>query len=394
MPHVRQQVYAMSLRQFLEYIAEQHRAVSALLREMEKVDQRIRELFQEELRIWQEHFAYCYPRLVAQREEMPLAFRQQIDQTIQEERERIRSEIAELDKAISTAQQELDAQVAKAQDAQKALRKANPELDRVEEDLKAQIRKLQEEYARAFEEEEALRSQSFGWLRHRRQLRRLRRLQKLTKRQQNEALQNLRAVRQDWLTRLQQTADEQANLRAAWKKTSIEMAQNRARRDYLEAHLEELATEAGFKRVLEEMREAPDVPAEFGQRLQELARHNGIRAQYEKALETVSQAIGLLRGIATGLERFVGSVRQVYREQQRYQLSPIRVRVPQLAIRVNQLWPPLTDKIRDQDALSRDPLGLATIIQAQLNDPLDADTLQQYFEQMGNALSRATAAWS
>ncbi len=394
MPHVRQQVYAMSLRQFLEYIAEQHRAVSALLREMEKVDQRIRELFQEELRIWQEHFAYCYPRLVAQREEMPLAFRQQIDQTIQEERERIRSEIAELDKAISTAQQELDAQVAKAQDAQKALRKANPELERVEEDLKAQIRKLQEEYARAFEEEEALRSQSFGWLRHRRQLRRLRRLQKLTKRQQNEALQNLRAVRQDWLTRLQQTADEQANLRTAWKKTSIEMAQNRARRDYLEAHLEELATEAGFKRVLEEMREAPDVPAEFGQHLQELARHNGIRAQYEKALETVSQAIGLLRGIATGLERFVGSVRQVYREQQRYQLSPIKVRVPQLAIRVNQLWPPLTDKIRDQDALSRDPLSLATIIQAQLNDPLDADTLQQYFEQMGNALSRATAAWS
>jgi len=108
----------------------------------------------------------------------------------------------------------------------------------------------------------------------------------------------------------------------------------------------------------------------------------------------VSQSLGLLRGINTGLDKFCESVAQVLAEQSRYNLREIDIDVPRDVVVVNQTWAWLASEVRDEDKVLQSPLEFAAIVRQYVNDRLTPQVIQYFFETMGDSLNRATAAWN
>jgi len=385
---------SMGLKQFESYLRDRNAELDACIREIEEVQQRLQQAFQAELKVWQGLFGYCYPQILAHREALPAEFVSHLDHVEQEELQKLQAEMVELTSKIEAGRKAIDGWTAEAQEAARALRSANPEFDAREEDLKRRISTLQDEYTEAYRQLEAAREPLLGWLSNAGGIRQARHKQEEIKKQQAQATEQLREVRQKWLSAVQETSEKQSQLREQWQQTTVEIAELQARYDYLRNNLKEVARQNGIRRVLDEMTEAPALEGELGDKLRQLAEHNAVRARFEEGLMAVSQSLGLLRGINTGLDKFCESVAQVLAEQSRYNLREIDIDVPRDVVVVNQTWAWLASEARDEDKVLQSPLEFAAIVRQYVNDRLTPQVIQYFFETMGDSLNRATAAWN
>ncbi|MBC7254940.1 MAG: hypothetical protein H5T66_02385, partial [Chloroflexi bacterium] len=118
-----------------------------------------------------------------------------------------------------------------------------------------------------------------------------------------------------------------------------------------------------------------------------------VRRTFEEGLQAIAEALGLLKGLSNGLERFTQSVGKVLAEQRRYNLKPVRVLVPELAVNVNALWAELRQKVQDERYLGANPLEFVRLGREEITGRLSNEIIQAFFEGMGNALNEATKAW-
>lgn len=388
-----ERVYRLNLEQFHRYLDEKRRELEACYKDVEEVQFQFNDIFKRELAAWQEKFSFCFPRLLAGRRELPPALAQLLDRTEAEERARLEQEIANLAEEIRAGRAKMDELTAQAQAANEALRRANPELNAQEEQIKARVVRYEDEYAQAFEEMERLRAAPLGGLLHGAKIRRLQKVQRLAKQQQTKLYAQLRQVRQAWQDKIKEAGDTQAALREEWQKVSVRVAEAQARHDHLQANLDTLAEQKAAQRVLEEMREPPDVPGELGQALKELVERNHVRWDYEQGLRAVAEVLGLTKGVGEGLKRFQKSVATVLQEQRRYNLKPVEVLLPQSVVTVNETWKELQAKVKDEKYMGAHPLEFSRTVDAYIKQRLTDAKIQDLFEQMGNALNQATAAW-
>ncbi|MEN6478709.1 MAG: hypothetical protein ABFD20_03610 [Anaerolineales bacterium] len=387
-------VYPMTLAQFEAYLGDKLKELQTCMQEIDEVRLQFEKAFQQELAAWQERFAYCYPIIEADRTVLPVDMRTQLEQIEREEMAKIQAEMATLQQRIEQAHAEMDELMRQASEARQELRQRNPELDRREEKLKADVVKLQDRYAQLYAQEEQLSAARWGWLTNAGKIRRLRREQKKVKDDQAKALAKLSKVRTEWVERVQQTSEAQAELSAKWQSLSVAVAKDEARLAFLSANTAALGEQNAIQRLLEELREPPDIPGELGAKLQELAEHNRIRASYEQGMNDVSLSLGLMKGIGTGLGKFRESVSKVVDEQRRYNLAPVQVAVPASVAVINQTWKYLADKVHDEDYMGKNPLAFSEIVAKYVSNRLTDVTIQRFFEELGAALNRATAAWS
>lgn len=389
----KQRVYTMNLAQFDRYLRDKSGELTSCVNVIDDIHTQFETLFRRELEIWQELFAECYPELSLQREEMPDALQVYLDRIEAEELARLQEEIADLEKQLEELRYQMDTNMVRAQAATKALQEANPDLNRREEQLQATIVQLQDEYAQAYEELEELQGPSMSWLTNAGAIRRAKRKQRDLKRKQAEALEELRAVRQEWLTMVQETSEKQGQLRGSWQQAGITSAELQARYDHLVNNLEDLARQDGMQRALLEITESYPVEGELGEQLAKVARHNAIRNSYEAGLGASSETLGLLRGIGTGLEKFSQSVSNVHAQQRRYNLRQIKIVLPHDVGVVNQTWKQLQERVQDRQRMVENPLEFVEIAERYVIDRLTEEVIQRFFEQMGRALNLGTAAW-
>lgn len=386
--------YHMKLSDFYRYLTDKGAEVQACYKEVEEVRVRLEAAFKQALAAWQEKYSYCLPRLAAQRHEMPPAFAQLLDRIEAEERARIEKEIADLEAEVRVKRAQMDELVAQAQGATDVLRRTNPRLNEEEEQLKAQVARLEDEYAELYEQIERLDTFPLGWLINAFKIAGLKRRQRAIKQEQARNLAALRRVRQEWADNLQKAGEEQAKWRADWEQLSIRASEAQARRDHLVANLNALAAQAGLQRVLDEMVEPPaDVSGDLGAALKELAERNRVRKAYEEGLRAVSEASGLTKGVATGMERFRQSVGKVVAEQRRYNLKNVDVRLPQSVVALNESWNELRNQVKDDHYLGARPLEFSRIVSDVRQKRLTDANIQLLFEQMGQALNKATEQW-
>ncbi|HHX63735.1 MAG TPA: hypothetical protein GX702_02480 [Chloroflexi bacterium] len=383
----------MNLTEYYRYLDEKRRELEACYRDVEEVQFQFNDIFKRELALWQEKFAFCYPRVVAGREELPTEFAAALDRVEAEEQERIRNEMADLDKQVRDGRAEMDRLTAEAQEATESLQAMAPRLNAEEQKLQARVVRLQDEYAHAFEEAEALRASPLGRLTNGGKIRRLQKAQRTARKKQEQAMQRLRAIRQEWQKTLNDTGERQSELREKWHQLSVEVARAQGQRDHLEANFDALAGEAAVQRYLEEMKEAPDVPGELGEALEELVRRNYIRWDYEQGLQSVAEALGMLNGINEGLKRFLRSVSTVVQEQRRYNLPVTRVQIPPIVFSVHNIWRELQAQVKDERQMGANPRQFSAIVERTLTKRLPDEAIQDFFEQMGQVLNRATASW-
>ena len=394
MARARERVKGLTLAQFHRYLDKWGRELKACYKEIEEIQFEFNDVFQRELEAWKETFGRAFPLLTAQRPEMPEAFARQIDQIEVEEQERIREEIATLDVQIVEGRGEMDRLVADAQAAGDALRQANPELNDEEEGLKAQVLRYEDQFVKAFDEQDALESRLFGTVTSLLKIRRLKKTQKKAKKNQAAVLARLRQVRQEWVKKVDEAGETQAGLRGQWQERSIAVSEAQGRRDHLESNFASLAEQAALQRVLEEMSEPPaDVDGELGATLEELVERNRVRWGYEEGLKAVAEALGLLKGMGEGLQRFQKSVQTVLQEQRRYSLREVQLILPKSVVAINQIWNALRDKVLDEKYMGRHPLEFSKIVDQYIRDRLDDASIQGFFENMGESLNAATSAW-
>ncbi len=393
MAQTKKRVYRMTLAEFHRYLRDKREELQVCYQEVEEVQFQLNDMFKRELEVWQEQISFCYPRLAEQRDEMPRAFAEQIDGAEAEEKERIRQEIADLAREIEEMRQRMDELMARGQAATKDLREHNPRLNAREERLKKQVFDYEEEYAQAFEEIEALRKQPFGWLTNLGRIRRLKRVQKRAKEQQRHALEELREVRQTWKQKVEGTGETQATLRKEWEQLGISLSQARGRHDHLRENFDALAEQAALQRVLEELEEPPDVPGPLGEGLEKLVKHNKIRRAYETGLRSVAETLGLLKALREGLDRFENSVRTVREEQRRFNLPRTRVLVPHSVAATNQIWKTLKNHVEDEKEMGTNPLKFSRIADHYIKSRLSDEQIESFFQELGQALNRATKAW-
>jgi len=389
----RERTYRMSLRDFYRYLDDKRSELAACYKDVEEVQFEFNGIFQRELAAWQELLAYLFPRVAAQRSELPEAFARLIDRTEDEERARIQGETADLDKRIAELQERSDALLNQGQAATESLRRANPELNESEERLKARMAAYQTEFAELYERLDRLDDSPLGWLTNGGEIRRLKREQARIKHEQAVTLDELRRVRAEWATRLQEISNTQAELREQWQQVSVELAQAQARRDHLQTNLDALSQQAALQRVFEELNEPPAVPGELGDKLAELAQRNVTRRMYEQGLASVAETLGLTKGVGEGMARFQKSVGTVLEEQQRYSLKQVDVVLPQQIVEMNEIWSQLRTKVQDEKQMGRYPMEFSQIVKGYIDDHLTDAQIQSLFEEMGNALSAATKAW-
>lgn len=388
-----QRVYRMTLAQFHKYLGDKREELDACRQEIEEIQVRFRKVFDDELAVWQDLFSYCFPRVKEGRAELPADFRAYLDGIEAEEKARIRGEIADLEREVAEKRALADNLVARAQEATEVMHASNPELNAQEEELKARVARLQDDFTRAFEEEDRLKAEALGGLRHAVRIRRLHRLQKTAKAQQEQALKALRQVRKSWLDTVQATSETQAALRQEWQEASIRISEAQGQRDYMVQHFDTLAEDAALLRALQELDRPTSVPGELGAKLAELAQHNVVRKSFEEGLASVAEALGLLKGVSDGLGRFRDSVGKVVAEQRRYNLKPVQVPVPHQAAAINAIWAELRQQVKNEDYMGSNPLEFVRIVKRYISEPLTNATIQAFFEGMGEALNQATKAW-
>ncbi len=385
----------LGLAEFHRYLDQTRRKVEVCYTEVEEVQKQFNDIFKRELEVWQERFSFCFPRLLAQRDEMPEAFRKHIAQVESEEQKRIRQEIAELENKIAENERRMDELLAGAQNTAEALRKANPKLNAREEQLKALIIQYEDEYARAFEELDSLDTFPLGWLTHFGKIRRLKRVQREAKKKQDEAALKMREVRQEWVDRVEKAGETQAELRQEWQTLSVATAQFKSELDQKVTAFDALAEQAAIQRVLEELPQTPKgLEGELGEAIHSLVEHNKIRWSYEEGLKAVAEALGLLKGIGEGIERFRRSVGTVLQEQRRHNLRAINIVVPASVVAINGIWPDLRTRIKDEKQIATRPVEFSRMVKQRLSDRLTDTVIQAYFNDQGEALNRATKAWN
>jgi hypothetical protein len=384
--------HRMKLSQFNDYLQVKQRELAQCYSEIEEVQAEFNEIFRREMAAWQATFSRCFPEVLARRNEMPASFGEQIDQIEQEELQKLRDEMDQLESEVAAIRAEMDRFTAAGQALVEEMRVHNPELNQREETLKKRVVRLQNEYTKAWEEAERL-SEGLGWLTHASKLAKLRAAQRDAKQKQERAIQALNAVRQQWLTKVEETSQAQAELRKQWQERSVQAAEKQGRLDHIRNNLDDLAQQNAITRVLEELDEDPGVEGELGDALRELIQRNRVRSDYETGLSSVAEALGLTKGVGEGLRRFGQSVATVVQEQRRHNLKDVWVILPRTIIALNETWRALAEKVKDEKQMGTDPLAFSRIIKTYISDRLTDANIQGLFETMGNALNQATKAW-
>ncbi len=376
----------VALANFHRYVQENITRISALYREIEEIQYRFNDIYGKLQSQWQESVEKTASQL--QQAELPAAQAEMLRGYQEQERQKLEERIGQLRQQVAEKQETAEAALKEAQAELQRVRELNPVLNEREEALKARSRSETDAIA-AVEQQirsSGLGARLFGNNELRKKLERLRK-------QHAETLQQLKAVREEWQTKKKELAERQETLRAAWEKASIELAQTKSELDYLELNVATLAAQRGAQRMLAELKEAPAGRGALYDAMAEIAQMNQQLEQYRDGITRVAEALGVLTGIRTGMERFEQSVAKLYEEQERFNLKPLKVDVPRSVVEFHNIWAEFRGKVKDEKHLGANPLEFSKIAADYVQKRLTEETIKDMFEQMGKALSAAAKAW-
>jgi len=376
----------VALANFHRYVQENITRISALYREIEEIQYRFNDIYGKLQTQWQESVEKTAPQL--QQAELPPQQAEMLRGYQQQERQKLEERISQLRQQVAEKQQAAEAALREAQAELQRVREFNPVLNEREEALKARSRSETEAIAAVEQQIKSagLGARLFGNHERRKELERLRQ-------QHAETLQQLKAVREEWQAKKQELAERQDTLRAAWEKASIELAQIKSELDYLEPNVATLAAQRGAQRMLAELQEAPAGRGPLYDAMADIAQMNQQLAQYREGITRVAEALGVLTGIRSGMERFAQSVAKLYEEQERYNLQPLKVDVPRRVIEFHNIWAEFRGKVKDEKHLGAHPLEFSKVAADYVQKRLTEEAIKDMFEQMGEALSAAAKAW-
>ena len=377
----------MSLAEFYQYARTNRKRIADIYREIEEIQYQFNDLYTRQLEERQELIATRAPLLLEAPKDLPVELRHLLEAQEQVERQAIQEEIARLEGDIADKRQKADNFIKEAQLQVAHLREQNPILDQQEEGLKARRASLENEIQQLDTEIKQLGLTRFF------KRRRLGRERASLAENLESVKAGIRAVREKWQAEKKRLQETQTDLQSKWQVLSVETAQLQARLDYLTANIDELSKRNAAQNLLGNLEELPAIEGPWRDRLAPLVELSGSKANYETGLTSVAEILGLLKGLGEGLDRFIRSVATVYEEQRRYKLPSLTLNLSDAVTSFHTVWPDFQSKVKDEKYLGTHPLEFNQRIQEVVQEQINEADIQKMFDDMGNALTRATKAW-
>jgi hypothetical protein len=124
--------------------------------------------------------------------------------------------------------------------------------------------------------------------------------------------------------------------------------------------------------------------------LAEIAAAVQVHDTFTEGMAASQQLIGLVRGLISGHDAFAESVQDMIDTQTRHPVSVLEIDVPERSVAYAELFAQLRDSLGEDR--HEHPLDFAARVEKLLEGRLSEETISDYFEGMGEALSAAADA--
>jgi len=304
------------------------------------------------------------------------------------------------------------------------IRKKNVSLDAAEEELKARNQKLLADIAE-YNGRSRQMGRGFGFFANYFRMHRLAREKRQLVEEQANIAARIDGLRARWAGEEKEYTAKERDLQKQWIAQETEAAGVRTKIDYLEQAKPRIVLRSTVERVLFELVQktpeakkgdppcprcqTPNAPEshfchicarrltedrpDFEGSIHEIAEINHHHGRFSDGMRACQEIIGLVRGLKTGLEAFMKSVRDVKHSQDRHKLSTLSINVPGASAEYGKHFDALRKTVAKTD-LSLHPQVFAQRVEQLTKQVFTEQHIKDYFERMGNELSaRAHAQW-
>ena len=411
------------LKDFHGYLEERRTLLSEVEQHLCKLQEKYESHFSEITRVRDNEFRQLREIILTDRSKLPDNFNRALDENLKKQERQFDNKLEDLKRERDKLQKEAEEKRRASVKAEKGIRRKNVTLDREEEELKARNQKLLAQIAE-FNRRIKEMSKRFGFFTNLFKMRSLQKERKLIDQEQSDIAARIDRLRQRWQEREQRHHDKETQYRRDWVDLSTEAAALQTKIEYLESKKTRIIQRSAMEGVLFDMQPSlsepqksdppcprckmPNPPShhfcyicairltkdrpDFAGSIGEIAEINIHHSRFSEGMQASQEIIGLVRGLKTGLDAFMKSVDDVMDSERRYPLPKLKISVPKKSKDYGKHFDGLK-QIAAAD-LSLHPKAFAKKIQIMTSEIFSENRIKDYFETMGNELTRqADSQW-
>lgn len=382
------------LATLIAYLDANREKIARLRQEVDEIHAGFSSEFAESREAWESDLAAAVGLARQRYGETDPALREAVEQRLPDVRQRKAQRLQEARDRLVQLEAERDSIEQDSVETTEALKATNPKLDAREEHLKQRLAQERAKLAE-IDAQTAEAAAGLGWLLYCSRIFRLRGERKEQAVAVGTTSVRLNEVRRQW-REMEQTATEAEERRQeAWRLRTTEIAKTAREIEELEDDFDGVCLRAALE---EHFREA-DAAIRAGVEELDALLARGLQQrdeqrEYENGIVAVSETLGLMGGVAEGMQRLGESVQGVKDEQDMHaELSHLRLEAPAYVLEFDRLWDALWPSVENEKSAIAHPARLAEILRDITGTRLTDERIQAYFETLGDTLTRATEAW-
>jgi predicted nucleic acid-binding Zn-ribbon protein len=385
------------LKDFYGYLEERRKLLAEVEGHLCKLQEKYESYFSEISKVRDSEFKQLRDIILTDRSKLPDNFNQALDKNLQKQERQFDGKLDDLNRERDKLQKEAEEKRRASAKAEKAVRRSNVNLDREEEELKARNQKLLTqitEFNRRIKEM----GKGFGFFTNLFKMRSLQKERKVLDEQQADLAARIDRLRQRWQERDARHHDKETKYRivqrSAMEQVLFDLQPNLAEAQKGDPPCPRCKMPNPKSHrfchicAIRLTEDRPDFKGSIG----EIAEINIHHARFSEGMQACQEIIGLVRGLKTGLEAFKKSVDDVMDSERRYPLPKLKIDVPKKSMSYGKHFDGLK-QIAAAD-LSLHPKAFAKKIQTMTSEIFTENRIKDFFETMGNELSRqADSQW-
>ncbi len=211
-------------------------------------------------------------------------------------------------------------------------------------------------------------------------------------------LETLNEAQLKWRASAAKAAKKEAVLQERWAGVNLSRGRYQAELEVLDnpEQFERLAQTQAGRTWLDGLRTPlTGAPPELQDPINALVALNLRCDSYRDALGAAAQLNAVLKAISRGLGQMDGTMHRLMRQESQYSqyLPRLDLEVAGSVEAFNGQWRTLYEKIKNQEHFAQNPQEFTLIAKASLEDGVTNDQIKNTFENIGNAINRATKRW-
>jgi hypothetical protein len=414
-----------NLKSFIKYLNDRINVISDCEKRLCGLQEKYETFFGEVNKVRESELGQLTEHILTDRASLPAWFDRALDKAEAEVEKELAEKLAKLEEQHRDLCGKAERLRVLSVGEEQKIRKKNVALDGEEERLKARNQKLLADIA-DYNDRIRQMGKGFGFFANFFKMRRMAKEKQELADAQADIASRIEGLRARWAGEEKEYTAKELDLQKQWIAQETEAAGVRTKIDYLQQARPRILLRSTVERVLFELvKETPepdpkkdpqcprcqtpnsreshfcqicaqrltDDRPDFEGSIREIAEINHHHGRFSDGMRACQEIIGLVRGLKTGLEAFMKSVKDVKHSQDRHKLSTLSINVPGASAEYGKQFDALRKTVAKTD-LSLHPQVFAKRVEELAKQVFTEKHIKDYFERMGNELSaRAHAQW-